>query len=140
MLARDGLARGGLALVGAAQAEVGLWGALAPHVFYENFPGMPGQHWVRALGPYNEHLLRDYAAAELGLAVLLIATAIWFERRLVLVAGTAFLAATLPHFVYHLTTTESLSGFGNAASLGAFALELAVIVAVMVVRPPGSTP
>ena len=68
--------------------------------------------------------MRDYAAAELGFAVLLAGAAIWFERRLVLVAGAAFLAATLPHFAYHLTTTEHLSAADNTASLGAFVLEI----------------
>jgi hypothetical protein len=82
---------------------------------------------VSVLGPYNEHLLRDYAAAEIGFAVLLAAAAIWFERRLALAAGVAFVAATLPHFAYHLTTTDQLSTADNAASLSGFALELVLV-------------
>ena len=109
----------------AAQAEVGIWGLFAPHGFFTGFPGA-GHHWVSTLGPYNEHLVRDYAAAELGFAVLLACAAIWFERRLVLVAGASLIAATLPHFAYHLTTTDRLSTADNAASLGSFALELAL--------------
>ncbi|MGI8863704.1 MAG: hypothetical protein ACR2JH_04775 [Solirubrobacteraceae bacterium] len=88
---------------------------------------------MSALGPYNEHLVRDYAAAELGLAVLLVGAAIWFSRRVVLLAGVAFLAATIPHFVYHLTTTSSLSTGDNLASLGAFVLELALVGAAMAI-------
>src|ERR1700736_15092 len=87
----------GLALVAAAQAEIAIWGLIAPRSFFDGFPGQ-GHHWVSALGPYNEHLLRDYAAAQLGFALLLAAAAITFERRLVLVACAAFLVATLPHF------------------------------------------
>lgn len=121
-------ARAALALVGAAQAEIGLWGIIAPHSFYRDFPGA-GHHWVAVLGPYNEHLVRDYAAAELGFAVLLIAGAVWFGRTLVLVAATAFLAATLPHFAYHLTTTGSLSTADNVGSLGSFAVEIVIVVA-----------
>jgi hypothetical protein len=124
------LARVALALVAIAQAEVGLWGIVAPHSFFTTFPG-GGHHWVSVLGSYNEHLVRDYAAAELGLAVVLLAAAIWFERRLVLVAGVAFLAATVPHFVYHLTTTDSLSTQDNLTSLGAFVLELVVVCVAM---------
>jgi hypothetical protein len=60
-----------LGLVGAAQAEIGIWGLLAPRSFFNGFPGA-GHHWVSALGAYNEHLLRDYAADELGFAVLLL--------------------------------------------------------------------
>jgi len=125
------LARVALALVAAAQLEVGLWGLTGPHSFFATFPGF-GHHWVAPLGVYNEHLVRDYAAAELGFAVLLAGAAIWFERRLVLVAGAAFLAATLPHFAYHLTTTDHLSTTDNTASLGGFLLELMVVIWAMV--------
>jgi hypothetical protein len=126
------LARAGLALVAVAQAEVGIWGLLAPRSFFDNFPGA-GHQWVSVLPPYNEHLLRDYAAAELGFAVLLLAAVIWFERRLVLVAGATVLVATVPHFVYHLTTTDHFSTGNNVASLGAFVLELVAVAGAMVV-------
>jgi hypothetical protein len=124
------LPRAGLGLVAAAQADVGVWGLVAPRSFFDQFPGA-GHHWVSELGTYNEHLVRDYAAAELGFAVLLLAAAIWFGRRLALVAGSAFLAATLPHFVYHLTTTDRLSSTDNVASLGSFALEIVIVAAAM---------
>lgn len=123
-------ARAGLVLVAAAQAEVAVWGLAAPHSFFAQFPGS-GHHWVSALGPYNEHLVRDFAAAELGLAVLLLGAAIWFTRPTVLLAGIVFLAATIPHFAYHLTTTSSFSTADNLASLGGFALELALVAAAM---------
>ena len=123
--------RAGLVLVAAAQAEIGIWGLVSPKSFFNSYPGL-GRHWVSALGPYNEHLLRDFAAAELGLAVLLLAAAIWFGRTLVLVAGTAFLAATVPHLAYHLTTTDSLVTSDNLASLGGFLLEGVVVATAMV--------
>ncbi len=119
--------RASLGLLSLAQAETGIWGLIAPHAFYSGFPGF-GHHWVSVMGPYDEHLVRDYAGLALGFAVLLAAAAIWFERRLVLVAGAAFLAGTLPHFAYHLTTTERLSTADNTASLGSFAIELALAV------------
>ena len=130
-------ARLGLLVVAAAQADVGLWGLIAPHSFFRRFPG-GGHHWVATLGLYNEHLVRDYAAAALGLSVLLAATAVWFERRLALVAGAAFLAATVPHFAYHLTTTDSLSTSDNIASLAGFVVEMVLIAVaiVVVVRRP----
>jgi hypothetical protein len=118
-------ARAGLVVLAAAQAEIGIWGLLAPHSLYANFPGF-GHHWISAIGPYDEHLVRDYAGLELGFAVLLLGAAIWFERRLVLATGAAFLAGTLPHFAYHLTTTDHLSTADNAASLGSFVIELAL--------------
>jgi hypothetical protein len=131
-------ARAGLVLVAGAQAEIGIWGLIAPRSFFNNFPGA-GHHWVSELGSYNEHLVRDYAATELGFAVLLIAAAVWFERRLVVIAGIAFLAATIPHFIYHLTTTGSFSTADNLASLGAFALELAVVAAAIAAARASTT-
>ena len=124
------LARIALVAVGLAQAEIGIWGLIAPHGFFTGFPGA-GHHWVSALGAYNEHLVRDYAAAELGFAVLLFGAAIWFGRVTVLLAGAAFLAATIPHFAYHLTTTASFSTADNAESLGAFVIELALVAFAM---------
>jgi len=124
-------ARAGLALVAAVQAEIGIWGLVAPHSFFNDFPGA-GHHWVAALGVYNQHLVRDYAAAELGFAVLLAGAAIWFSTRVVRIAGTALLAATLPHFIYHLTTTGSFSTADNVASLGSFVLEIALVAFAMV--------
>jgi hypothetical protein len=123
-------ARAVLALVGVIQAEVGVWGELAPRSFYTSFPGF-GHHWVAPMGPYDEHLVRDYAACELGFALLLVCAAVWFSRPVVLIAGAAFLAATLPHFIYHLTTTAMLPAGDDVASLGSFVLELALVAAAM---------
>jgi hypothetical protein len=134
------LARAGLLVVAAFQAEIGVWGSIAPHSFYASYPG-GSQHWVSVMGPYDEHLVRDFAAMELGMAVLLVCAAIWFERRLVLAAGAAFLAATIPHFAYHLTTTGMLPSSDDVISLGGFVVEMAIIAGAMaavagVSRPP----
>ena len=48
-------------------------------------------------------------------------------------SGGAFLAATLPHFAYHLTTTDAFSTADNTASLAGFGLELAVVIGAMTV-------
>jgi hypothetical protein len=136
------LPRAALLLVAAAQAEIAAWGLVGPRSFYHGYPGA-GHHWVAALGPYNEHLVRDFAGCELGLAVMLTAAAVWFERRLVVAAATAFLAAELPHFAYHLTTTNHLSGGDNAATLTGFVVELALVSAAALRavqhRPPGGS-
>jgi hypothetical protein len=127
---RRTLQRAVLSLVAAGQAEVAVWGLLSPHSFFTTFPGF-GHHWVADLGVYNEHLVRDYAAAELGFTVLLVLAAVRFERRLVLAAGAAFLAATLPHFLYHVTATSHMSTSDNVGSLGAFVLEMVAVAVVM---------
>jgi hypothetical protein len=129
-------ARAGLALVGAAQAEIGVWGLVDPRSFFAQYPGA-GHHWLTALGPYNEHLVRDFAAMELGFALLLATAAMWFDRRLVVIAGTVFLIATIPHFIYHLTTTSSFSTSDDLASLGGFVLELVLVATAMLIATRG---
>jgi len=127
------LARAGLVVVALGNLEVAVWGLTAPHSFYANFPGF-GHHWVASMGPYDEHLVRDYAAGELGMAI-------WFERRLVLVGALAFLAGTLPHFAYHLTTTDMLKTADNVTSVGSFVLEMALVgFAMVVVMLPNTEP
>jgi hypothetical protein len=127
----------GLVLVAIAQFEIAVWGLIGPRSFFESFPGA-GHHWVAGLGLYNEHLVRDYASSELGFAVLLLAAALWFERRLVLAAGAAFLVGTIPHFAYHLTTTGSFSTADNIGSLGGFVLELVVVALAMAAAARGA--
>jgi hypothetical protein len=134
-----GAIRAGLILLALPAAEIGVWATAAPRSFYDRFPGL-GHEWVSALAPYNEHLLRDYAASQLGFAVLLIAAAVLLERRIVQVALIALLAATLPHFIYHLTTTGHYSTSDNVGSLGAFVLEIVAALALLAVtraRPVG---
>jgi hypothetical protein len=134
-----GAIRAGLLLLALPAVEIGVWGTAAPRSFYDEFPGF-GHEWVSALAPYNEHLLRDYAASQVGFALLLIAAAVLLERRVVQVTLIALLAGTLPHFIYHLTTTEAYSTFDNVASLGAFVLEIAAALVLLAVarRRPGA--
>ena len=98
----------GLGYLALSSAYVAVWILLAPRGFYDTFPTGPAE-WVSPLPPFNEHLLRDFGAAGLGLAVLAVLAAVWLERRLVQATAIAFLVSALPHFVYHLTTTDRLS-------------------------------
>ena len=113
--------RGGLLFVAATPLAGGLWALLLPRVFYEDFP-LPGRQWVSTLGPYNEHLIRDYGALNLALAVLLVSAAIYLERRLVRVALVTWLVFATPHFVFHLGQTHHFSATSNAEQLGGLAL------------------
>jgi hypothetical protein len=79
---------------------LGVWLALFPASFYNNVPTVD---WTP---PYSEHLFRDFGDATLGLAVLLIAAAVRFERVLVLVALVAYLVYAVPHLVFHLGHLE----------------------------------
>jgi hypothetical protein len=76
------------------------------------------------LGPYDEHLVRDYGALNLALGILLVATAIFLERRLTQVALVAWLGYAVPHFVFHTTLVDHFSPFDNLAQLGSLGLQV----------------
>lgn len=122
-LHRPGRIRGGLLALAALPALQSAWMLLAPRGFYDDFPGL-GRSWLPPVGVYDEHLSRDVGAAMLGMAVGLVAAAVLVERRVVQVALLGFLAATLPHLAYHLTTTGSYPTVDNALSLGGFAVQV----------------
>jgi hypothetical protein len=82
---------------------VSAWILIAPRNFYDEFPTGPSE-WVSVLPPYNEHLIRDFGAAGLGLTVLALLAALWMERRVVQAAAVAIFVGSVPHFAYHLTT------------------------------------
>jgi hypothetical protein len=108
--------RVGLVYLALSSAYVAVWILLAPRGFYDTFPTGPAE-WVSPLPPYNEHLLRDFGAAGLGLAVLAVLAAVWLEQRLVQATALVYIVSALPHFAYHLTTTDRLSTADNVQSL-----------------------
>jgi hypothetical protein len=67
--------RAGLGILAVVQGVVGVWALLAPASFYARFP-VSGHAWVAQLPPYNEHLVRDFGALNLALAVPLAAAAV----------------------------------------------------------------
>jgi hypothetical protein len=132
-----GLIRAGLVLLAIPSIVIAAWSLISPRGFYDNFPGA-GRHWVSALPPYNEHLLRDFGSTNLTIALVLLGAALFMERRLVQVAVVAFFLGTVPHFIYHLTTTHHYSTSDNIWSLGGFIVELLIAAGVWVltVRAP----
>ncbi|MGH2956359.1 MAG: hypothetical protein ACRDL6_05120 [Solirubrobacterales bacterium] len=112
-----------------AMGAVAVYILLAPRTFYDDFPGWA--QWVSALPPYNEHLLRDFGSAGLGLAVLAGVAAAWLDRRLVQAAAIALFAGTLPHTLYHFTTTGSYSTADNVLSLGGLVLQTVLPLLVL---------
>jgi hypothetical protein len=89
-----------LGVLAAVQGMVGTWALVAPLVFYEGFP-LPGHSWVALLPPYNEHLVRDVGALNLGVAVVLAGAALRADRATVRLAAIAGLVVAVPHTAYH---------------------------------------
>src|SRR5436305_908653 len=84
----------------AAAAWIGGWAESAPDSFYRSFPGF-GRHWISALGPYNEHLLRDFGGLNLGLAAACLVAGVALTRSAAICAAAASLAYALPHILFH---------------------------------------
>jgi hypothetical protein len=111
---RRRLLRGGLAVLAVTPALVGIWATVSPRGFYDDFPG-GGHHWVSAVGPYDEHLVRDVGALYLGSLVLLAFAWAWLDRRLVQAALVSYTVAAVPHLAYHAT---ALDGFSTGDAIG----------------------
>lgn len=109
---------------------VSAWILIAPRGFYDDFP-VGSSAWVSALPPFNEHLLRDFGSAGLGLAVLAALAALWMDRRLAWAAAISILAGSLPHTIYHFTTTESYSTGDNIASLGGLVVQTVIPLVIL---------
>jgi hypothetical protein len=115
-----GVLRAGLVGLATLQAVDGIYALIAPRSFYDDFPF--GRGWVAALPEYSEHLVRDVGGLFLATAVVLLAAAIYLERRLVAVALISFLAFSLPHSIFHAFNLGSYSTgdlVANALGLGA---------------------
>ncbi len=104
-----------------SSTQIGVWALLAPRSFYDSFPGA-GRSWISIDGPYNEHLMRDFGALNLALAVMLLWAAITLVRPLVNAAAVAAMVWGLPHLLYHLFNTDGYSGGDLVASIGGLVL------------------
>jgi len=126
--------RCGLLFVAATPLAGGLWALLFPRAFYDGFP-LPGSDWVSTLGPFNEHLVRDYGALNLAMAVLLLAAGILLERRLAQAALITWLVFEVPHFVFHAGQTHHFSAGSNLAQLSGLALLIVLPLVLLFLLP-----
>jgi uncharacterized membrane protein len=124
-----GVIRFALVYMAIALGLVAAWILIAPKHFYDEFPGP--STWVSALPPYNEHLIRDFGSAGLGLAVLAGLAAVWMQRRLVQATAIALFLGALPHAIYHTTTTDAYSTADNIFSLAALYLQVLLPLLVL---------
>src|SRR3954447_23631740 len=121
------LMRAGLALLSFVPAWIGIWATVAPRSFYDHFPGWSS--WESPLGPYDEHLVRDVGAFQLGLLAVVLLALVPLHRRGVQAGLVAPIVAGLPHLIYHLTATGPLSTADNVLSL--LGLAAPVVIALI---------
>jgi len=134
---RNGILRVSVAILALVSVELGVGATFAPRSFFDDYPGL-GRHWVRAYAPYNEHLVRDFGALNLALAVMTIAALITLGRPLLIAVAIAWLAWGVPHLVYHLRHLDVLSTGDKVANVvGLVAVPvLAVVVLVLALGRP----
>lgn len=135
-----GLVRAGLVALAVVPAVIGVWALAAPRGFYDAFPGT-NTGWVSALGPYDEHLVRDVGALNLALALLLLIAAARMTRSLVEAALVVAAVAALPHAIFHLTERGRLPLADAIVSDAGLVLVVVLPLALLwAVRRPGPPP
>jgi hypothetical protein len=101
--------RAGMWFLAIVEVVVGVVATFAPRAFYDYIP------WVERIPPYSEHLMRDYGAMNLALALVFLVAATTMERRMVRVALGAYLLFAVPHLAFHVMHMEN---FTTAAAVG----------------------
>jgi hypothetical protein len=139
-LPRPGVFRAALLALGGTQAFLGLYALISPLGFYEDFP--LGRGWVAALPSYSEHLVRDVGGLFLLSAAVLIAAAVYLERRLVAIALGSLLLYSVPHMVFHYLNFEPYETgdvIANVLGLGAqVLLPVGLLAALWMPRGQGA--
>jgi ABC-type thiamin/hydroxymethylpyrimidine transport system permease subunit len=87
---------------------IGLWTFFFPESFFDDFP-VSGASWVSTLGEYNEHLTRDYGAAQIGLAVAAIGVGLRGGRAGIGFVLGGYVVFGALHFGFHVGTFSSFS-------------------------------
>lgn len=110
--------------------ELGVWASISPSGFFDTFPGL-GRQWTAVDGPYNEHLVRDFGALNLALAVVTVAALVVRTKPAVRTAAGAWLAFQVPHFLYHVRNLDVYGTADAVASQSALALTIVVSAALL---------
>jgi hypothetical protein len=89
--------RVGIWFLALVELVIGVVATLAPRAFYDNVP------WVSLAPPYSEHLMRDFGAMNLALAVVTFVAATTMEQLMVRTALVAYIVFAIPHLLFHVT-------------------------------------
>jgi hypothetical protein len=119
------LLRAGLWLLTALTAATGVLATFLPRVFYDDIP------WVALNPPYSEHLMRDFGAMNLGLALTIGVAAATMHPLLVRTALGAYLLFAIPHLHFHATHLEGFTTTEAATELVVLAVTVALPVVLL---------
>ncbi|WP_410615940.1 hypothetical protein [Amycolatopsis sp. lyj-109] len=123
-----------LVVFGLVEAVVGIWPLVSPTGFYQDFPGFR-TGWVSMDGPFNEHLLRDFGGLNLGLAALLIGTAVIGTTAVARLTAVSALLFGVPHFLYHLGHLGHFERIDQVLIIGTTGL--GVLLPLVILLVPG---
>lgn len=99
---------------------MGAWAFFLPTGFFDDFP-ISGAGWVSRLGDYNEHLMRDFGSAEVGLGLAAIVAGVRRSRNAMVAVLSGFVVFGALHFGYHMGTFGVFSTMSAASQAGALA-------------------
>jgi hypothetical protein len=118
--------RAGVWFLTVVEVLVGLVATLAPRAFYDYVP------WVNLMPPYSEHLMRDYGAMNLALALVFVVAATTMERRLVRLALVAYLLFAIPHLIFHVMHLENFTTVAAIAQTTLLTVALLLPVGLLI--------
>lgn len=108
--------------IGAVTLLMGAWAFFFPAGFFADFP-VSGANWVSTLGEYNEHLMRDFGSAEIGLGLTAIIVGARRSREGLVAVLIGFVVFGVLHLGYHMGTFglfDTFSAASQATALAAF--------------------
>ena len=121
--------RVGLGILAVVQLGTGLWQLVLPESFYANFPT------VDLAPPFSEHLMRDFGGANVALGIIVVAVAVWLEKRYVVLVLLAYLAFSIPHLVFHVSHLHGASDVDIAFQVVSLGLAVLLPVVVLALVP-----
>ena len=116
--------RAGLLLGLVVQLVSGVWPLLWPRNFYDTFP-LPGHSWQAWQPFYNEHLVRDFGALNLVLALLFGVSAYTMDTLMTRTALVGYLIFGVPHLIFHLNHLHALPAGDAVAQVVSLSLGVA---------------